>query len=175
MLDGPRLCVPWQIVTFPTDVNGVGSVRTGAFIAGYMSCFQMSPHSLWTSLRGMVASGNNKTMRFHDRFGGDSFMVWVMFCFSGQQCLCSLCMNHQCSTPAAQHLLNTTASNEPRPFPHLTCVGHDREMCVSMSKIAELGEVLQEWNRLPQPAIGRIICCMLHRLNECQTNITHHW
>ncbi|XP_041362096.1 uncharacterized protein LOC121378062 [Gigantopelta aegis] len=42
------------------DVNGVGSVRTGVFVAGHVSCFQMNPYSLWTSLTGVVGSGDNE-------------------------------------------------------------------------------------------------------------------
>ena len=42
-LHAQRLCLPWQIVTLPTGVNGAGSVRTGVFVAGRVSCFQTSP------------------------------------------------------------------------------------------------------------------------------------
>ena len=44
----------------PIDVNGIGSIRTRVFVAGHVSCFQMRPYSLWTSLTGVVGSGNNK-------------------------------------------------------------------------------------------------------------------
>ena len=49
--------MPCQIVALPTDVNGVGSIITEVFVAGHVSCFQMSPYSLWTSLTGVVGSG----------------------------------------------------------------------------------------------------------------------
>ncbi|XP_041372799.1 uncharacterized protein LOC121386067 [Gigantopelta aegis] len=64
---GSDMGSPSQIVTLPIDVNGVWSVRSGVFVAGHVSCFQMSPYSLWTS-------NVNATMRFHDRFGGGSVM-----------------------------------------------------------------------------------------------------
>ena len=46
-------------------------------------------------------------------------------------------MNHQCSFPATQHLSYVMTSNEPRPFPHWTHLGHDRETCASMSNTAD--------------------------------------
>ena len=58
-------------MTLPTDVNGVGSVGTGAFVAGHVSCFQMSLCSHCTCL---VGSGDDE-MQFHDRWGGRSVMV----------------------------------------------------------------------------------------------------
>ena len=41
-------------------MNGVDSVRTGVFVAGHVSCFHMSPYSLWTSLTGVIRPGNDE-------------------------------------------------------------------------------------------------------------------
>ena len=38
----------------------VKGVRTGVFIAGHVSCFPMSPYSLWTSSTGMVGSRDHE-------------------------------------------------------------------------------------------------------------------
>ena len=173
MLDGPRLCLPWQIVTLLTDVNGV-SIRTGVFFAGYMSCFQMSPHWLWTSLIGMVVSGNNKMMQFYDRFGGDSFMVWVMFCFF-RITMPVLTVYESSMFNSSSTSIEYYSQQWTQTFPPLNMCGTWQGDVCAKSKIAKPGQVLQELNRLPQLAIGRTICSMLHRLNECQTNITHHW
>ena len=44
------------------DVNGVRSVTTGVFVAGHVTCFQMSPYSRWTSLASVVGSGDDDEM-----------------------------------------------------------------------------------------------------------------
>ena len=62
MLDGPEFSPSQQIVTLSTDVNGVGliSARTGVFVAGQVSCCQMSHYSIWISLTGEVRSGDDE-------------------------------------------------------------------------------------------------------------------
>ena len=90
MLDGPGLCLPRQIVTLSTDLNGVGSVRTGVFLAGHVSCFQLSPYSLWTSLTGVVRSGTeemNGTPTSQCDFMTDSVVVYGDITMTGRTAL----------------------------------------------------------------------------------------
>ena len=70
-LDGPALCLPWQIVTLPTDVDSVGTVETAVLVVADVSGFQMSPYSLWSSLTGVVGSSEdemNDTLRSQCKF-----------------------------------------------------------------------------------------------------------
>ena len=84
MLNSHGLCLPWQIVTLPTDVNGIGSVGIRVFMADHMWCFQISPYSLWLDLldrRCRVWWWHNEgytncTVQFPDRFGSGLVMVW---------------------------------------------------------------------------------------------------
>ena len=70
--------------------------------------------------------------------------------------------NRQCSPPAAQHLSNAMASNEPSPLLYWNRLGHNKET----------------WNRLSEMAIEIIRHSMPRRLKECLTNrggITHYY
>ena len=73
-------CVYRDKLSYCSDMNGVGSIRTGVFVSGLVSGFQMSPYSLWTFLTGVVWTGDyeiNDTPMSQYRFGSGSVMVCV--------------------------------------------------------------------------------------------------
>ena len=193
----PGLCMSWQTVTLSTDA--VGSASTGVLVAGHVSCFQMSPYLvlLWTSLTGndemtdlaldrlwcgVVSLWLTEHPPYCARKGQWAVLLGphtdtlchtvceacgLTFSFSGQR-PCLPCTNRQRWPPAAQPLSNAMASNEhvwdmigrclhQRQGPPTTLTEHDQTL-------------QEEYNRLPQTAIGRIIRITPRRLNECLTN-----
>ena len=88
-----------------------------------------------------------------------------------------------CAWIVNAHLQHHTICRIPWPAmsPDLSPIEHVWDIigiCVRQRQrapttLAELGQVLQdEWNRVPQTAIGRTIHSMPRRLNECLTNFT---
>ena len=73
MRDDPGLWLPWQIVALPTDVNGVGNIRTGIFVTALVSWYQKRLYSFWTSLNRRGLTG--KRPRQPDRLGSGSVKV----------------------------------------------------------------------------------------------------
>ena len=156
MFDGPGECLPWQIVTLSSDVSGVRSLA-GVFVAGHVSCFQMSPYSLWISLTGMVQSSDDElngtpTSQCDFKISLAMDRLWlcggITMTKRNSSILCKesslgrttetshwhplysrllvnarQCTNHQCPSPAAQHLSNAITSNKPKTFPPLNTSG----------------------------------------------------
>ena len=119
----------------------VGSIRPGVFIAGHVSCCQMSPHSL----------------DFLDRH----FYIWW---WQNEQHDVFFRTNCKCSPPTVQHLANAMDSNDPKCFPHWTYLGHDRETYVSTLKTAD--HISWTWSGAAKGVEQTHSC----QLNECLTN-----